>query len=110
MTAFKTLVSISALFAACAGFQPAAVAQTAKQASLGSAKPATALSWACQSKVVEIAPVSDDTNGRATAWVMVHRVKGEIIAAERVSEREVEQIRRLPCQGDRLEAPPPLVG
>ncbi len=110
MAAFGTLLSISTLFAACAGFEAGAGAQAAKQASLASMKPTTASSWACQSKVVEIAPVSEDTNGGATAWVMVHRVKGEIIAAERVSEREVEQIRRLPCQGDRLEAPPPLVG
>lgn len=108
MTFIRTLVSVSALVAAFAGAQ-IADAQTAKQARLAIAKPATALSWACQTRVVEIAPVSEDTPGRQS-WVMVHRVNGEIIAAERVSASEVEQIRRLPCQGDRLAAPPPLVG
>lgn len=109
MTAFRTLVSVSALAAAFVGFQPAANAQVKQHASLAS-KPAAAVSWACTFKVVELAPVSTDTRGNATGWVMVHRVKGEIIAAERVSEKEVEQIRRMPCPGDRLEAPPPLVG
>jgi len=108
MTAIRTLVSVSTLIAAFAGIH-AADAQTTKQASLAGAKPAAAVSWACQTKVVEIAPVSEDTSGR-TGWVLVHRVNGEIIAAERVSAAEVEQIRRLPCQGDRLAAPPPLVG
>jgi hypothetical protein len=108
MTVLKTIVSVSALLVASVGFQSVASAQTVKQASL--AKPAAASSWACQFKVVEIAPVSQDTNGRPTAWVMVHRVQGEVVAAERLSASEVEQVRRLPCQGDRLEVPPPLVG
>jgi len=110
MTALKTFISISVAFAAYAGFQSAAIAQTTKQASLSMAKPAAASSWTCQTKVVEIAPVSEETNDRATAWVMVHRVQGEIIAAERLSASEVEQVRRMPCQGDRLVAPRPLVG
>jgi len=110
MIVLKTIVSCSALFIASLGLSGMAQAQTVK-ASLASAKPAAAASaWQCQAKVVEIAPVSQDTNGRATAWVMVHRVGGEVIAAERLSAAEVEQVRRLPCQGDRLEAPPPLVG
>ena len=111
MTTIRTIVSVSALLAASIGMSSMASAQTVKQASLATSKPAAAASsWACQAKVVEIAPVSQDTNGRPTAWVMVHRVQGEIIAAERLSAAEVEQVRRLPCQGDRLEAPPPLVG
>jgi len=110
MTAIRTLVSVSAFVAAFAGFHSAASAQTVKQASLSTSKPAAASSWACQAKVVEIAPVSEDSAGRPTAWVLVHRVQGEVIAAERISAAEVEQVRRLPCQGDRLEAPPPLVG
>ena len=110
MTAIRTILSISALLAASIGMSSMASAQTVKQASLNTSKPAAASSWACQAKVVEIAPVSQDTNSRATAWVMVHRVQGEIVAAERLSASEVEQVRRLPCQGDRLEAPPPLVG
>lgn len=110
MIVLRTILSVSALLAASIGFQSAASAQTVKQASLATAKPAAAASWACQFKVVEIAPVSQDTNGRPTAWVMVYRVQGEVVAAERLSASEVEQVRRLPCQGDRLEAPPPLVG
>lgn len=110
MTAIKTIVSISAVFAASIAFGGVASAQTAKATVLASAKPAAAAAWQCAAKVVEIAPVSQDTNGKATGWVMVHRVAGEIIAAERLTATEVEQVRRLPCQGDRLEAPPPLVG
>lgn len=109
MTALRTFVSVGALAAAAVCFQPAVSAQTKQTISVAS-KPAAAVSWACTAKTVELAPVSLDTRGQATAWVMVHRVKGEIIAAERVSEQEVEQIRRMPCPGDRMEAPPPLVG
>jgi hypothetical protein len=109
MTAIKTVVSISALLISGLGMSGIANAQTAKTM-LASAKPAAASAWQCQAKVVEIAPVSQDTNGKATSWVMVHRVGGEIIAAERLSATEVEQVRRMPCQGDRMEAPPPLVG
>lgn len=46
---------------------------------------------------VEIAPVSFDVRGLADAWVMVHRDRGEIVAAQRISKKEVEQIQRLPC-------------
>jgi hypothetical protein len=106
MTAIKTFISVSALLVAGLCMSGIASAQTAMLA----AKPAAAAAWQCQAKVVEIAPVSQDTTGKATAWVMVHRVGGEIIAAERLSATEVEQVRRLPCQGDRMEAPPPLVG
>jgi hypothetical protein len=77
-----------------------------RQAGVLNEQAAATSSWACQAKVVEIA--GSDTNGRATAGE-VHRVQGEIVAAE-LSASEVEQVRRLPCQGDRLEAPPPLVG
>jgi len=109
MTATKIIVSVCALLVASFGMSAAAVAQTAK-AMLASAKPAAASVWQCAAKVVEIAPVSQDTNGEATGLVMVHRVAGEIIAAERLSAAEVEQVRRMPCQGDRLDAPAPLVG
>lgn len=109
MTAIKTIVSVSALLFASVGLGGIAQAQTTK-AMMASAKPAAASAWQCQAKVVEIAPVSEDSNGRARSWVMVHRVGGEIVAAERLSASEVEQVRRLPCQGDRLAAPSPLVG
>ena len=53
--------------------------------------------WTCVSRqTVEIAPVSFDVRGQPS-WVVVYRVKGEIIASQRVSEREVDQIRRMPC-------------
>lgn len=109
MTVLKTIVSASVLLAATVGLGATASAQTAKTM-LASAKPAVASAWQCNAKVVEIAPVSEDTSGKATGWVMVHRVAGEIIAAERLSAAEVEQVRRMPCQGDRLESPPPLIG
>jgi hypothetical protein len=54
--------------------------------------------WTCASRAtIEIAPVSFDTWGSAEAWVMVHRVKGEVIAAERIDRREVEKLRTTPC-------------
>ncbi len=66
-------------------------------AASASAKPG-ANRWTCVSKaMVEIAPVSYDTSGEATAWVRVYRVKGEIVAAERIDARQVEELRRLPC-------------
>lgn len=47
--------------------------------------------------MVEIAPVSYDTAGEATAFVRVYRVKGEIVAAERIDARQADELRRLPC-------------
>lgn len=63
-----------------------------------SASSVAATRWTCVSRaVVEIAPVSFDTRGEPSGWVMVHRVNGEVTAAERVDGKEVEQLRRLPC-------------
>jgi hypothetical protein len=79
----------------------AAEAQTAKSsagAKVASASSTATTRWTCVSRaVVEIAPVSFDTAGEPRGWVMVHRVNGEIVAAERVSGNEVSQLRRLPC-------------
>jgi hypothetical protein len=109
MTAFKSVVSISAVIAALAGMNPGAMAQTGSK-HLAQVKPAAAaLTWTCPFIVVEIAPVSEDTSGRPNAGVMVYRVNGEIVASERVSQREVEQIRALPCHY-KQDAQPPLVG
>src|SRR5215468_3716192 len=75
------------------GAQAQTHASLAKPAvSATSAKPG-ASRWTCMSKaMVEIAPVSFDTSGEATAWVRVYRVKGEIVAAERVDARQVEEL------------------
>jgi len=100
----KTLSVIGAV-AALSAISATAAAQTAssslvKSASIASPGQKTGLAgkWTCASRAtIEIAPVSYDTRGRASAWVMVHRDHGEIIASERVDPREVEQLRRLPC-------------
>ncbi|MFT3725560.1 MAG: hypothetical protein QM773_18475 [Hyphomonadaceae bacterium] len=60
--------------------------------------------------MVELAPVSHDTAGRPSEWVMVHRVKGEIIAAERVSAADVAQIRAMPCGAAKPASQAPLLG
>jgi hypothetical protein len=106
MNILAILVPISALAVAFVGVSPAASAQT----KMAAAKPAVASNWTCPSSTIEIAPVSEDTSGKPTAWVMVHRVKGEIIAAERVDAREVERIRALPCGPSLKSTPAPLVG
>ena len=70
--------------------KPAAMQAAASKAAPGK--------WTCMSRAtVEIAPVSFDTSGEPAAWVMVHRIKGEIVASERISARQVDEIRRLPC-------------
>ena len=91
------LAAAGALVAAPTLAQTAPATSAAASASVKSVASSTG-KWTCVSTAtVEIAPVSFDTSGQAKAWVMVHRVKGEIIAAERISAREAEQLRRLPC-------------
>jgi hypothetical protein len=70
-----------------------------KPASVAAAASASAPGrWTCVSRAtIEIAPVSFDTKGSAEAWVMVYRVKGEVLAAERIDGREVEKLRAKPC-------------
>jgi hypothetical protein len=105
MTAhFCKLATIATLAAAALLAPVVAEAQThaaslADQVAAGSvARPGPGGKWTCVSRaMVEIAPVSYDTTGGATAWVRVYRVKGEIVAAERVEKQEIEQLRRLPC-------------
>ena len=54
--------------------------------------------WICASRTtIEIAPVSFDTAGHAEAWVMVHRIEGEVIAAERITKRDAERLRNIRC-------------
>ena len=84
----------SAQTASASLVKPAAIASNAPP------KPKTspAGKWTCVSRAtVEIAPVSFDTIGQASAWVVVYRVKGEIVAAERISQREADELRRMPC-------------
>ncbi len=102
MLVFPRILSLAAAFAVLS-LPLAAQAQTpeglVKQASISTSgsKPVPA-KWTCVSTAtVELAPVSYDARGMASAWVMVHRDKGEIVAAERVSSKDAEQLRRLPC-------------
>lgn len=79
----------------------AASAQTAGNArGLASVQPVAASATACAEGLIEIAPVSFDTGGRPSAWVVVYRVDGEVVAAERVSPQEIEQLHRAPCKAD----------
>lgn len=101
MSAATRILSIVGAVAALA-LPMAAQAQTpsgmVKSASMSGSKPGLAGKWTCiSSATVEIAPVSYDTRGMASAWVMVQRDRGKIVAAERVSTKEVEQLQRLPC-------------
>lgn len=57
--------------------------------------------WICASRAsIEVAPVSFDTAGGVEAWVVVHRVKGEVVAAERIGKRELENLRSKPCESE----------
>ena len=90
-------VGVMALPIAARAQTPSSMVKSASMSISGS-KPGFAGKWTCMSStIVEIAPVSYDTRGMASAWVMVLRDNGEVIAAERVSDREVEQLRSLPC-------------
>jgi hypothetical protein len=76
----------------------AQAAQTKSAMVKPAASSAAAASWTCVSRAnVEIAPVSFDTAGEPSTWVVVHRIDGEVIAAERVSAVEAQKLRRLPC-------------
>ncbi len=70
------------------------------QGGLASVQPIAASATACAAGLIEIAPVSFDTAGRPDVWVVVHRVNGEVVAAERVSPSEVEKVSRAPCGAD----------
>jgi len=101
MRTFGNYLPIAGLFALSIAAPIAAEAQAANPAVMKPAALAAAPGadkWTCVSRaVVEIAPVSYDTAGQPSGWVRVHRVQGEIVAAERVSRLEVDQFRRLPC-------------
>jgi hypothetical protein len=95
--AFAAAMGALALPVAAHAQAQSSVIQSASIATSGD-KSGSAGKWTCMSTAtVEIAPVSFDARGLADAWVMVHRAKGEIVAAERIGQKQVEQIRRLPC-------------
>ncbi len=105
MKTFTGVLTTIALAASALSSQ--AMAQTApKQATLSSAKPVLASVMACSTGLIEIAPVSFDTNGRVEAWVVVYRINGEIVASERVSPAEIEQLQRSPCRADKYRGAP----
>jgi hypothetical protein len=99
MSLARKSVTIAGILALVLAMPLGALAQAkAKQAVKPAASSAASASWTCVSRArVEIAPVSFDTYGTPEAWVVVHRVNGEVVAAERVSLSEIEKLRRLPC-------------
>jgi hypothetical protein len=101
MTAFHKHTALAGFLALAMALPLTAEAQTAKSSGMKQAAAASSTAtarWTCVSRaVVEIAPVSFDTSGEASGWVMVQRINGEVIAAERVSGKQVDQLRRLPC-------------
>src|SRR5262245_38889858 len=110
MTITRVLASVSiAMIVSVAGNFHASAQTTAKHVAAVQTKTAAA-SWNCPFAVVELAPVSHDTSGQPSQWVVVHRVKGEIVAAERVSPTEVEQIRAMPCGTAKPVPQQPLLG
>src|SRR5690349_19896483 len=103
MTAFRKLFPVVSALALLGLAIPAAHAQAAKGATAPKSQVASATvtagsgKWTCLFRqTVEIAPVSFDVRGKPS-WVVVYRNKGEIIASQRVSESEMEQIKRMPC-------------
>ena len=100
MAGFSNCITVAGALALLVLVPSGAVGQKARTEL--AIKPATAssasTSWTCVSRAnVEIAPVSFDTAGEPAAFVVVHRIDGEVIAAERVSPAEVQKLRRLPC-------------
>src|SRR6185295_15515001 len=99
MTVRSTLVLFAVGVFAFPAVAQTPAASLVKPAAMEAASSKTSAGkWTCVSRAtVEIAPVSFDTMGQPAAWVMVHRIKGEIIASERITSRQVDEIRRLPC-------------
>lgn len=103
MRVFKGLSALSIAIAALTApvtVHAQAPSDLVRSASIVAPKEESGLAgkWTCMSATtVEIAPVSFDARGLASAWVRVYRDRGEIVAAERISRNDIEQIRRLPC-------------
>jgi hypothetical protein len=100
MALFRKCITVAGALALMWAAPAGALAQAAnaKLAAKPAASSSAATSWTCVSRAnVEIAPVSFDTTGEPAAWVVVHRIGGEVIAAERVGAVEVQKLRRLPC-------------
>ncbi len=96
---FRTVVS-AALASSVALLSPAFAQTKPDQRGLVNVKPVAASATACATGLIEIAPVSHDASGRPDAWVIVHRVNGEVVAAQRVDAAEIERLSRAPCGAD----------
>lgn len=101
----KVTVAVFALFsiASPALAQTAATASRIASASIEAARGVTPAggNWACaSSSSFEIAEVSSDVASDKTAYVLIHRVKGEPIASQRLTPAEVESFRRMGCDSD----------
>lgn len=93
--------TIGVAFASSIVAASSASAQTRPvQGSLSSVKPIAASVTTCATGLIEIAPVSFDTSGQPEAWVVVQRVDGEVVSAQRITARGLEQLRRAPCGMD----------
>ena len=100
MAVFRNCITVAGALALMLAVPSGAVAQAAKgkPAVRQAVSASAATSWTCVSRAsVEVAPVSFDTAGEPAAWVVVHRIDGEVIASERVSPVELQKLRRLPC-------------
>lgn len=100
MKAITRSFTCAALAASVALLSPALAQTRSAQGGLANVKPIAASATACATGLIEIAPVSFDTAGRPDAWVVVHRVNGEIVASQRVSSNEIEKLNRAPCGAD----------
>lgn len=100
MKAITQSFSCAALAASFAFLSPAFAQTRPGHSNLASVKPVAASATACATGLIEIAPVSFDTSGRPDAWVVVHRVNGEIVSSQRVSPNEIEKLNRAPCGAD----------
>ena len=101
MSLARNCITVAGTLALILAMPSGALAQATKGKSIvakQAASSAAATSWTCVSRAnVEIAPVSFYTAGEPSTWVVVHRIDGEVIAAERVSAVEVQKLRRQPC-------------
>lgn len=100
MKAIIPSLTCAALAASVALLSPALAQTNSAQGGLATVKPIAASATACATGLIEIAPVSFDTAGRPDAWVVVHRVNGEIVASQRLSTSEIEKVHRAPCGAD----------
>ena len=106
MTALSKILPFATALALLGLAVPMAHAQAAKSGGAAvMAKSASVASngggsakWVCLTRqTVELAPVSSDVRSQGESWLVVYRDKGEVVAAQRVSESDAAQIRKMPC-------------